>query len=154
MTANTTHQIVCCACGAINRTPVGKPLTSGKCGKCAGPLAMAGPVDVAPRAVEKLLTRDTGVFVIDAWAPWCGPCRSMAPGYAAVAKAYGGTVRFLKINVDEAQDVGRHLNVRGIPALFIGRDGAIVAERAGMMPESVLREWVSGVVGPPSAAAS
>ena len=70
MTANTTHQIVCCACGAINRTPVGKPLTSGKCGKCAGPLAMAGPVDVAPRAVEKLLTRDTGVFVIDAWAPW------------------------------------------------------------------------------------
>ena len=90
-------------------------------------------------------------MVIDAWAAWCGPCRMMAPHYAAVARRYGGDVRFLKIDVEAAPDAGRHLDIRGIPALFIRRGGRTVSHKAGLMQERDLQAWVGGVLGPPAA---
>ncbi len=145
--------IVCVACGAVNRAPTGRSPKAGKCGKCASPLGAATPIDVAPQAVAKLLTRDEGDFVIDAWAPWCGPCRMMAPAFAAAAADYGGQVRFLKINVDEASDAGRFLNIRGIPALFIYKNGKQADFRAGLLSESDLKQWVGATLGAPGAAA-
>lgn len=152
MSSQTPH-IVCTRCAAVNRTPVGRTLSAGKCGKCGTPLGSAKPIEVSPGAVDKLLTRDQGDFVIDAWAPWCGPCRAMAPAFEAVAQTYGGHLRFLKINVDRAPDVSRHLNVRGIPALFIFRNGRQAAFHAGMMSQHDLQDWVGATIGAPGAAA-
>jgi thioredoxin 2 len=79
--------------------------------------------------------------LLDVWAPWCGPCKSMAPQFAAAARQLEPAVRLLKLNSDAEPEAAGALGVSGIPALFLIRDGRVIAQTAGAMPASQIVSW-------------
>ena len=80
--------------------------------------------------------------VVDFWAPWCGPCRMIGPDLEALAQEYAGRVKIVKINVDENPDSPANLGVRGIPALFMFKDGHVVSNKVGAAPKAALKSWI------------
>ena len=136
------RMIVCIGCGAVNRVPMGKPLGAGKCGRCAAALATPEPVDISDQQMRPLEQHDTGAFVVDLWAPWCGPCRMMAPGYASTAERLRDDVRFFKLNTDQYPDTGARLRIRGVPTLVAWSGGRALAQQAGAQMGPALERWV------------
>lgn len=134
-------QAVCPACGAPNRVASGHPPETAKCGKCHASLALGAPVDVDDAAFARHLEKTQGLILVDVWAPWCGPCRTMAPQFSAAATQLAGQARLLKMNADETQTPNR-LRVSGIPALILFRDGKEIARQAGAMRADALCSWV------------
>lgn len=141
---DSSKLIVCTTCAATNRVPDGRRLSQGKCAKCRAPLATTTPIAISDQIFSKLQARDEGVYVLDVWAPWCGPCKMMAPAYSASAKYFDGKLRFLKLNSEQYPTINKDLNIRGIPALFIFKNGKLVSQKSGAMPEQVMRTWVLG----------
>lgn len=139
---DTNSMIVCTSCAAINRSPQNSDLSQGKCGKCGTHLAAAKPVDITDNIFTKLQSRDQGAYVLDVWAPWCGPCKMMAPAYAAAAAKFNGKVRFLKLDSEQHQQASVKLNVRGIPALFFFNHGKLVSQQSGALPETAITQWI------------
>jgi len=134
-------QAVCPKCGAANRVAAGHDANAGKCGRCAASLELSGPIDVDDAALSRHLQNTKGLVLLDVWAPWCGPCRAMAPQFKAAASLLAGRARLLKLNADASQMV-RHLGVSGIPALLLFRDGRIIDRKAGLMSAGALAAWV------------
>lgn len=135
-------QFVCPACGAANRTPAERDPLAAKCGRCGGLLFAGHPVEVDARALvaHRGFTKGAAVLV-DVWAPWCGPCRAMAPNFAAAAKALEPQVRLLKLNSEAEPEAAATLGVSGIPALLLFRDGQMVARTAGLMSAQQIVAW-------------
>jgi thioredoxin 2 len=135
-------QIVCPSCGAANRTPDDKDARQAKCGKCHSALLTGAPLEVTGAQLQKHRAGTKGMaLLLDVWAPWCGPCRSMAPAFAAAARELEPEVRLLKLNSDEEQAAAGALGVSGIPALFLMRDGEVIARTAGAMPAGQIVAW-------------
>lgn len=132
--------VSCPACLTANRIASGKPLPAGKCGRCGAPLSLDAPIAVDDRSFARHLETTDGPVVVDVWAPWCGPCRLMAPEFAAAAGALQGEMRFLTLNADENAAALR-LGVRGVPALILFHRGAEIARRAGLASRSVIAAW-------------
>ena len=80
--------------------------------------------------------------IVDFWAPWCAPCRVMGPMLEDLARELAGKVRVVKVNVDENPDTPATLGVRGIPALFMFKDGKVVSNRMGAAPKAALKSWI------------
>ncbi len=140
-----TSLIVCTHCGAVNRFPESRALSTGKCGKCKTRLGASIPVEVTETVFAKIQSRDQGPYVLDVWAPWCGPCNLMAPAYAAAAARFSGDIRFLKLNSEQFPKAAAHLNIRGIPALFFFEGGKLISQKSGALPESAILQWVNDV---------
>lgn len=94
---------------------------------------------------EEVLNSDIPV-IIDFWAPWCGPCKMIAPVLEDVAAEYAGKVKVVKLNVDENQETAPKYNVRGIPTLLIIKGGEVVATKVGAVSKSQLVEFVNGAI--------
>lgn len=135
-------QAVCPACGAANRVAAGHPPETAKCGKCHTNLSLGAPVDVDDAVFARHLQKTQGLVLVDVWAPWCGPCRSMAPQFAAAATQLAGQARLLKMNADQTETPNR-LRVSGIPALILFQDGKEIARQAGAMRADALCNWVA-----------
>lgn len=90
---------------------------------------------------DAILQGDKPVFV-DFWAPWCGPCRMVAPAVEQLAAAYSDRVAFIKVNVDEEEDLARRYRIYSIPNLIIFRDGKILEQIAGAYPKTALEEMI------------
>ncbi len=84
--------------------------------------------------------------VVDFWAPWCGPCRQIGPDLEALSDEYAGRVKIVKINVDENPDSPAELGVRGIPALFLFKDGVVVSNKIGAAPKASLKSWIEDAI--------
>ncbi len=82
--------------------------------------------------------------VVDFWAEWCGPCKMIGPSLEELSEEYGDTVKITKINVDENSNTPASLGVRGIPALFLFKDGKVVANKTGAAPKAALKSWIDG----------
>lgn len=137
-----TRQLVCPSCQAANRVPAERDALAAKCGKCHQPLFTGGPVDVTAKALarHREATTDTALL-LDVWAPWCGPCLAMAPQFKAAAPRLEPRVRLLKLNSDAEPQASQALGVRGIPALFLFRDGKVIGQTAGLMNADQLVAW-------------
>lgn len=137
------NRIVCTACGGINRLPDDRPALAAKCGTCHAPLFGTGPADLDATALERQITKGTVPVVVDIWAPWCGPCRAMAPQYAMAAKTLEPRARLLKLNSDDNQAFSARLGIRGIPTMVLFRNGRESDRISGAMSAQQITDWVT-----------
>ncbi len=146
------QMIYCLACGVTNRIGAGKSLSAAKCGRCCKALATPVPVDVTSEQLAALQAKDTGASVLDVWAPWCGPCKMMAPHFEAAASKFAGDVRFFKLNSDTNQPAAAQLQIRGVPTLIARKGGRQVAHKAGAQTGRALEAWIETALSVPSTA--
>ena len=138
------RQFICPSCGAANRIPEDRDATAARCGRCKSEVVGAAPIDVDAEGLARHLRGTKGAPVlVDVWAPWCGPCRAMAPQFAAAAARLGARARLLKLNADDNPGPCAEYAVQGIPALLLFQDGRLVARKAGLMSADQLVDWVS-----------
>jgi len=136
------RQFLCPSCGAANRAPDDKDPLAAKCGRCGKPLFQGHPLEVSGAEFRRHLDASKGVAVlVDVWAPWCGPCRTMAPNFAAAASRLEPTVRLLKLNSEAEPVAAAELRVTGIPALLLFKDGKPLARTAGTMTADGIVAW-------------
>ncbi|SNR36586.1 thioredoxin [Puniceibacterium sediminis] len=84
--------------------------------------------------------------VVDFWAEWCGPCKQIGPALEDLASEYGDKIKIVKVDVDSNPNTAAAMGVRGIPALFIFKDGQVVSNRAGAAPKAALKSWIDGSI--------
>ena len=137
---NLRH-VVCPHCGATNRIPADRPASEARCGACHQSLFDGHPAAVNAAAFEKHRRNNDIPVLLDVWAPWCGPCRAMAPTFAAAAGELEPHVRLLKLNADKTPDLSNALGVRAIPTLILFRRGKEIARSAGAMSRPALVDW-------------
>lgn len=140
---SASHQIVCGHCGKINRLPAGRAATSARCGSCHQPIFSGQPIDVDEQAFDRHLAHNDIPVLVDVWAPWCGPCRSMAPMFERAAQQLEPAVRLLKLNSDKAPSVSSRLGISGIPTLLLMRKGREIARTSGAMDTKNIVAWTT-----------
>lgn len=139
--------IVCCACNAVNRVPSERPALAAKCGKCATKLFSGSPCDVTSGGLDAQVGRSDVPVLVDVWAPWCGPCRMMAPAFAAATRDLEPNFRLVKLNSDSEPEASSRLGIRGIPTMILFRDGAEAARVSGAMTASQITSWAISQAG-------
>jgi len=134
--------IVCPHCVAVNRIPVARVSEAPRCGKCKRTLFSAHPVALQADTFQRHIERNDIPVVVDFWAPWCGPCKMMAPAFEQAAGQLEPRVRLAKLNTEEAQTIAGKYNIRSIPTLVLFRNGREVARQPGAMGAADIVRWV------------
>jgi thioredoxin 2 len=136
--------VACGACGKKNRLAYETLGGAVRCGECKQPLTPPDvPIELHQTAdFDRLVAKSSLPVVVDYWAPWCGPCRMVAPELQKVATRQAGRMIVVKVNTDELSDLGQRFNIRSIPTLAVFANGREVARSSGARPASEIEAWV------------
>jgi thioredoxin 2 len=134
--------LVCPHCQAVNRLPGSRLDQQPNCGQCHQRLFTGQPVELTTTTFARHLERNDIPLVVDFWAPWCGPCKTMAPAFVQAAGMLEPHIRLAKINTDAEQTLGARYNIRSIPTLILFKGGSELARQAGAMAAQDIARWV------------
>ena len=134
--------IVCPHCNSTNRIPDEKLHANPGCGKCKQKIFTGQVLELTSKNFSQHINKNTIPVVVDFWAPWCGPCKSMAPTYTQVSANMEPAIRFTKVNTEEERQLAAQYQIRSIPTLIIFKDGKLVDQQAGAMNAEMLAQCV------------
>jgi len=136
--------VVCAQCGQKNRLAYERLSGTVRCGSCKATLSAPGsPIEVASSAdFDRLIARSSLPVVVDYWAPWCGPCRMVAPELQKVAARQAGRFVVVKVNTDALGDLGERFGIRSIPTLAVFDGGREIARSSGARPANEIEAFV------------
>jgi thioredoxin 2 len=126
-----THHIACAHCGATNRLPADRLADDPDCGRCHRPLLAGAPIELDDLSFDRFVQNSTLPVLVDFWAPWCGPCRQMAPQFDAAARQLKGRALLVKVNSDDSPETSAKFGIRSIPTLVRLQGGAEQRRQSG-----------------------
>jgi thioredoxin 2 len=132
--------IVCPSCNGTNKIPSNSDTP--KCGRCKHELFDTTPIDLDTENYNQHLEKNDIPVVVDFWAPWCGPCQSMAPNFKQAAQSFQGKVRFAKLNTESQQSIAAEKSIRSIPTLILYKNGHEVDRVSGALDTQNLIQWI------------
>ncbi|MDZ4095194.1 MAG: thioredoxin TrxC [Paracoccaceae bacterium] len=135
-------KLICVTCGQANRVPMTKLHDGPKCGSCGDALVAGRVAELDAKTHDKATRGDELPLLVDYWAPWCGPCRQMAPEFAKAAKALAPGVRLAKINTQDHPEIATRARIQSIPALILYFRGREIARLAGARPAADIVAFV------------
>ncbi len=138
---DTVH-VVCARCSATNRVLRSRLSGGAVCGSCKAPLFTGAPFELTAANFDRHVASNDLPLVVDFWAPWCGPCRSMAPAYEQAAARLSPGVRLAKVDTEAQQALAGRFAIRSIPTLVAFRNGREVARQSGAMNLAGLLAWI------------
>ncbi len=134
--------VVCPHCGGVNAIPIKDSCVKAACGHCKSSLLETKPLSVDTASFDRLILNDERLIIADFWAPWCGPCKSMAPSFEEAARSFPLKAQFIKINTEEVQQLGSRFGIRSIPTVIAFKNNRIVDQFSGALPASQIIAWV------------
>lgn len=105
-----------------------------------------GITNLTTATFDETVNGSTAPVLVDFWAEWCGPCKQIGPALEELSETYEGRVKFAKVNVDDNPNSPARMGVRGIPALFLFKDGQVISNKTGAAPKASLESWIKGEI--------
>ncbi len=139
----------CTRCGVLNRVPaarIGEKPVCGKCRSALQPAASGRPVEVTDGNFAQEVVSHPGAVLVDCWAPWCGPCRSLAPVLDQLAREYAGRLKVAKLNTDENPQTAARFGIRSIPTMLLFKNGEKKDTLVGAQPRQEIERRLRSVL--------